>query len=139
VQDTGDRLFDRYLGIETVRPVWQQEIEFGADAGLHYQPSNWMNLVLIRQVLEVAVEQVESARRPLRRHRLDRTPSSSWTRTARPLTATPWRRPSAALVTIEPKVRIATAHVNPCGHGGGEAHATASAHLLAMPRRRPTS
>jgi hypothetical protein len=138
VQDTGDRLFDRYLGIETVRPVWQGDHEFGADAGLHYQPSNWVNLVLPRQVLEVAVERVESARRALRRRRLDRTPTSSWTRTARPLTATPSRRPSAALVPIEPKVRIATVHVNPCGHGGGEAHATTSAHLLAGPPRRPT-
>jgi SAM-dependent methyltransferase len=52
VQDTGDRLFDRYLGIETVRPVWQADLEFGADAGLHYQPSNWVNLVLLRQVLK---------------------------------------------------------------------------------------
>jgi SAM-dependent methyltransferase len=52
VQETGDRLFDRYLGIETARPVWQGDLEFGAEAGLHYQPSNWVNLVLLRQVLK---------------------------------------------------------------------------------------
>jgi SAM-dependent methyltransferase len=51
LQDTGDRLFDRYLGIETAGAVWQGELEFGSEAGLHYQPSNWLNLVLLGQLL----------------------------------------------------------------------------------------
>lgn len=52
VQRTGDRLFDRYLGIETARPVWQGDLEFGAQAGLHYEASNWVNLLLLRQLLK---------------------------------------------------------------------------------------
>jgi SAM-dependent methyltransferase len=51
MQDTGDRLFDRYLGIETARPVKHDGLEFGEDVGGFYQASNWVNLVKLRSVL----------------------------------------------------------------------------------------
>jgi SAM-dependent methyltransferase len=51
VQDTGDRLFDRFLGIETSRPVWHGDLEFEADAGGYYQASNWVNLVILWRLL----------------------------------------------------------------------------------------
>jgi SAM-dependent methyltransferase len=51
LQDTGDNLFDRYLGIETARPVHHGDLEFGDDAGGFYQASNWVNLVLLAQAL----------------------------------------------------------------------------------------
>src|SRR5690349_20603681 len=51
VQDTGDQLIDRYLGIDTARPVHYGDLEFGDETGGFYQASNWVNLVLLRQVL----------------------------------------------------------------------------------------
>jgi cation diffusion facilitator family transporter len=38
-----------------------------------------------------------------------------------------------ALVHAEPKLRAVTVHVDPCGHGGADAHATTSAHLPSIP------
>src|SRR5262245_58290283 len=51
VQGAGDRLFDRYLGIETAQPVRHGVLEFGAESGLHYQPSNCVNLILLGRLL----------------------------------------------------------------------------------------
>ncbi len=52
LQDSGDRLFDRFLGIETARPVWHGDLGFDAEAGHHYQASNWVNLVLLWEALK---------------------------------------------------------------------------------------
>lgn len=51
LQDGGDRLFDRYLGIETASVVPHEGLEFGADAGGFYQASNWLNLVKLHRVM----------------------------------------------------------------------------------------
>jgi SAM-dependent methyltransferase len=51
LQDSGDRLFDRYLGIETASVVDYGDLEFDADTGGYYQASNWLNLVKLHQVL----------------------------------------------------------------------------------------
>ncbi len=51
LQDAGDRALDRYLGIETARPVYHGELGFADGTGFHYQPSNWVNLLLLHQVL----------------------------------------------------------------------------------------
>lgn len=50
-QDTGDHLIDRYLGIDTARPVHYGDLEFGDESGGFYQASNWVNLLLLRQTL----------------------------------------------------------------------------------------
>jgi SAM-dependent methyltransferase len=51
LQDGGDRLFDRYLGIETASVVHHEGLEFDEQAGGFYQASNWLNLVKLHQVL----------------------------------------------------------------------------------------
>jgi len=51
LQDGGDHLFDRYLGIETASVVHHEGLEFGEETGGFYQASNWLNLVKLHQVL----------------------------------------------------------------------------------------
>lgn len=51
MQDGGDRLLDRYLGIETATAVQYEDLEFGEETGGFYQASNWLNLVKLHGVI----------------------------------------------------------------------------------------
>jgi SAM-dependent methyltransferase len=51
LQNTGDRILDRVLGVETAEWVGHQGLEFDASVGSHYQPSNWFNLILLYRMM----------------------------------------------------------------------------------------
>lgn len=51
VQFVGDSAFDRLVGMETARSVPQEQVGFPADEGLYYQPSNWLNLLVLQRIL----------------------------------------------------------------------------------------
>lgn len=52
LRNVGDLVFDRMFGVETARHVPFDELEFDEDAGLHYEPSNWLNLLMLRARLK---------------------------------------------------------------------------------------
>ena len=45
LQDVGDRVVDKYLGIDTTGIVFHEDLEFTSAAGGFYQASNWVNLI----------------------------------------------------------------------------------------------
>jgi SAM-dependent methyltransferase len=51
LRHAGDRVFDTLFGVDTARHVPLDELEFDDTAGLHYEPSNWINLILLRRAL----------------------------------------------------------------------------------------
>jgi SAM-dependent methyltransferase len=54
LQDLGDTVLDRVLGIETARWVQHDRLEFDPTVGQQYQPSNWLNLLLLWRFLRSA-------------------------------------------------------------------------------------
>lgn len=48
----GDIIFDRLFGVDTAGHVHFDELDFDENAGLHYEPSNWINLILLRMTLK---------------------------------------------------------------------------------------